>query len=340
MKFIFYLTLMIICCFEANAFELRDSVVADSSLKDSLTLKVSFYLQEALSTSAEKPEEAIENYRSALLTAPVRDELWEAGIRTEMGKLSLRLKSKEAIVQLLKACSIYEKHSDLKGQAEAMALLARVYQSNGLTAEAQKVYTDLYSVQLEWGEAVLAGNTASYVSDLFIKKKNYKEAFKYADLAKIAYDKVCRRDSLGAIYLKIARIKRQEKKIRLAEFYVISKALPFYSSADDFKGRIKSFEFLAGMYRDLKLYSQAKWFYLQAKTQALAINDTLSTITSLLNLSVLKTITGELAMAKEDLAKAELLSKEEKYTCLTNSYKVRYRTLFKKLDPENVVVTL
>lgn len=338
MKYAICLTLFILSIItngtKVYADIVKDSIETDSAGNDSLLVKVIYYMQQAEANSEKEPADAVKNYRSALITTPVRDELWEAGVRLKMAKLLNRLKNKEVTAQLLKAESLYKKYPVSDGQASAMTLLAKIYEQNGQFAEALKKYNDLYKVHIDLGEAVPAGAVASHVSDLFIKKKNYKEAFNYADKAKKAYDLVCRRDSLGAVYLKIAQIKRKENKIKLAEYYVVNKALPFFSSADDFKGRIRSFDFLARMYRDMKKYSQAKWFYLQANTQSRSISDTVNTITSLLNLSVLKTITGDLTQARQDLTEAELLSKATRFEYLTTGYKAKYRTLFKKLDQE------
>lgn len=332
MKYILYFVLLTFSLPVVSAPMLRDTTVADTTTTGDTLKKSEAFLKQAVLMSGNKPSEAVENYRKAILTAEKKDDLREANIRLSMGKLLFRLQKPEALVQLSKAEILFKNNSNLTGVSECISWQARILEKNGQFTEARKKYNDLFNIQIQAGEPVLAGNTALKECDVFLKKKAYKEAFDYADRAKNAYDMVCRKDSLGAAYLKIALIKKQMGKPKLAEYYIVYKALPYFSSADDFKGRIRSFDFLARMYRDQKKYSQAKWFYLQSKTQSAAIQDTASTVTSLLNLTVLKTLTGELLLAHQDLMEAEVLSKKGNCPELTTAFRSRYRTLFKKLD--------
>ncbi|PWG79752.1 tetratricopeptide repeat protein [Pararcticibacter amylolyticus] len=305
---------------------------------DSVFNKVSYSLWRGMSLAAVAPGEAVKNYRTALLSSKKTGKAEEAAIRTEMGKLLVHLDRKDAIAQLAKASALYSQINNVPEFTFTTNLLANLYLKNGQFQESLKRYSDLYKVQSKSGEAVLAGNTASRIADLYAGKKLYKEAFNYADIAKNEYEKVCRRDSLGSIYYKIAEIKKQQNKPKLSEFYIIHKALPFYSSADHFKGRLKCFNFLADMYMDQKRYSEAKWFYLQANTQSKSIKDTVSTIASLHQLSVLKAITGHYILAKQDLAEAEFLSKEGELEYLDRRFKTRYPALIRKIDLKTVTV--
>ncbi|KAA8486340.1 hypothetical protein BDE36_3958 [Arcticibacter tournemirensis] len=331
MKFIIYLTLLIVPGSFTLASGRQDSTSIRNKVRDSLSARADYYILMATFNSAIKPADAVKSYKKALTTAPVRNELWEADVRTEIGKLLFKLKKDEAIAQFIKAESLYKKQSNLRGRADVLDMLAKIYEKKGMLTEAQKQYTDLYKVHMEAGDAVFAGNVASHLSDVFFKKKNYDAAFSYAAMAKNSYERVCRRDSLGSIYLKIATIKRIQNKPKLAEYYVINKALPYSSSADDFKGRIRSFVFLGNMYKDQKSYSQAKWFYIQANTQSRAIKDTSGIINSLLNLSVVKALIGNPVLAKRDLAEARALAKGTPYSDLTEAFNDRYPTLLRRL---------
>lgn len=318
----------------ASASTLSDSTSLVKNQPDSVTRKVFTLLFEANQIAAEKPLDAIKNYKLALVTNKVKDEVWEADIRLAMGKLLYEVKNKEAVPQLLKANALYKQKGNLTGRAETLAELAKIYEASGQFTKAKIYYDVLYTIQGKIGESTLAGNTALHLTDVFLGKKNYKEAFKYADMAKNAYYKVCRTDSLGAVYYRIAFIKRKMNSPKLAEFYILNKALGYYRSADDSKGRLKSFDFLGHLYQDQKRYSQAKWFYLQANNQARIMNDTTGTITSLINLGVIKILIGELELAKKDITEAEDLSKHEGYSHIMKNAKVKYSTLFKKLGPQ------
>ena len=286
----------------------------------------------ASQSTSKSPAEAVKYYRSALITNKTTDDLWEANIRTEMGKLLTRLKNKEAVAQLNRADALFKKQKSLFGRIDARTALARYYEKTGSFTEAKKVYNDLYKLQLSSGEAVLAGNTAYYLTNYYLKKQNLAEAFNYADKAKDAYYFVCRRDSLASIYYTIAEIKKTQNKPKLAEYYLISHALPYYRSSNNLEGRLRSFSFLGQIYREQKRYSEAKWFYLQANSQAKDINDTIGIINSLMHLSLVKIYIKDYHLAKQDLNEATALAKETKNTALVNAFIKRNPVSFKKLE--------
>ncbi|MFD2163651.1 hypothetical protein ACFSJU_14670 [Paradesertivirga mongoliensis] len=313
--------------------EVADSTSIVLNQPDSVTIKVVYHLLEASELKAEKPAEALKHYRSAVTINKVKDPLWEANIRLEMGKLLNRLKSKDAIAQFRLSDALYRKKAYIPGRTDAITAIANVQEKSGLFTEALKNYNLLYTIQDKAHEYVMAGNTALYVADVYLKKKNYPEALKYAEMAKKEYYKVCRKDSLGSTFYRIAYIKRMQKSPKQAEHFILNEALSYYRSSDDQEGRLKSFNFLASLYQDQKRYSEAKWFYLQANNQARLMNDVPSTITSLINLGVTKILIGDLALAKQDITDAEELCRTDSiYLPIMKKAKVKYATLFKKLD--------
>ncbi len=322
----------------ARASALRDSTTIVKNQPDSVTRKVILLLLEASDFTEEKPAEALKNYRKALNLTKVKDARWEADIRLAMGKLLYRLKSPGAMTQFMKADALYRKKSFPKGLAETLLEVAKLQQAKGLSAEALVNYNEVYRLQNKLGESVLAGNAALHATDIFIKQQNYVEAFKYADMAKNAYYKVCRKDSLGSIYYRIASIKKKVKAPKSAEYYILNQALPYYRASDDLHGRLKSFDFLGQLYKEEKRYSEAKWFYLQANNQARVMNDTVSLINSLVNLGVTKIYIGDLALAKQDITEADLIAQSDSvYLPLMKKAKIKYASLFKKLDPPPVI---
>jgi len=336
MKALLYLVLLITPLSFLKASVLSDSSSVVKNQPDSVTKNVVTLLVEAKQIAYEKPLDAIKKYRTALVTNKVKDEVWEANIRLAIGKLLYKVKDKDAIPELLKADALYKKNSHWVGRSDAIAEIITIYELSGSFTNALNYYDVLYKVQFQSGEAVAAGNTASYLTDVFISKKNYTQAFKYADMAKNAYYRVCKMDSLGAVYYKIAYIKSKQKSPKLAEYYILNQALSYYRSSDNLEGRLKSFDFLGHLYQDQKRYSQAKWFFLQANNQARLANDTTGLITSLINLSVVKILIGDMALAKKDLEEAELLSKNESFAYLLKNARIKYSTIFKKLNPQLV----
>ncbi|MBC7912782.1 MAG: hypothetical protein H7Y07_01545 [Pyrinomonadaceae bacterium] len=308
---------------------LKDSVSKPTSIPDSITNKIEEYIHQAIIHSAENPALAIKNYRSAIIANPIKGTAWEADVRTQLGKLLFRIKSKDALPQLLKADAIYKKHKSLTGRADALSIIALIQEMNGLWAEAEKTYNVLYKLQDNLNEAVLAGNAALRVFDYYLSKKNYDLALKYSELAHTAYYKVCRKDSLASLYFKIAQIKRKQNSPNVAAFYITNKALPFYSATNDLAGRMRSFNFLGHLYQDQKRLSEAKWFYIQANSLSRTLNDTATTITSLISMSIVKMAIGDKALAKRDLTEADFLARQGKFTHLMKGVKLKYPAMFK-----------
>ena len=317
------------------SFTEKGSSVSSHPQQDSISLVIEDYIHQAIINSVDNPAEAVKNYRSALSANPTKNNLWEADVRTELGKLLLKLKNSEALPQLLKADALYKKHKSATGRAEVVTLVASIYEKAGRWVDAQKYYDVLIKIQYELGEAVLAGNAAVHVADYYLKKKNYEMAFKYTDQAKTAYDRVCRKDSLASVYFRIATIKLKQKSPNVASFYVTNKALPFYSATDDLFGRMKSFDFLGNLYLDQKRFSEAKWFYIQANSLSRVLNDTVTTITSLINMGIVKMAIGDKALAKQDLAEADLLAKQGNYNYLMKGVKAKYPSMFKSSSPKS-----
>lgn len=317
----------------ANSGALADSTTLVKNQPDSITRKVVSLLIDARELSLEKPLEAVKSYRAALITNKVKDDIWEADIRLEMGKLLAQSKNKEALPQLLKANALYKKKVNLQGRANTLAEISKLYESSGQFTLALNNYNELYKIWNKLGESVLAGNVASHLTDVFIEKEKYLEAFHYADLAKNAYYKVCRKDSLGSIYFKIAHIKKKIDSPKLAEYYILNQALSYYRSSDDVEGRLKSFDFLGHLYKDQKRYSQAKWFFLQANNQSRLSNDTAGIVSSLINLGLVKVLIGDLSLAKQDINEAELIIKSDSsHAPIMKEAKVKHAALFKQLN--------
>ena len=307
---------------------IKDSLTKVEITSDSVKQKINNHIALAIENSADKPSEAIKNYKIALIINTAKSALWEADVRTELAKLLWRSKSKDAILQFQKADILYKKGKSLTGRASAIEGIAIIYEHSGLFPEAIKAYTDLNKLQTLLGEAVLAGNALSHMADMYLKKQNYAVAFKYADLAQASYYSVCRKDSLGSVYYKMAQIKRKMNSPNVASFYIINKALPFFSATDNRVGRMKSFDVLGHIYKEQKRFSEAKWFYIQANTLSRELNDTAATINSLINMSLVKLAIGDKTLAKRDFAEADFLA-QGNYAYLMKGVKLKYASMFK-----------
>lgn len=332
MKSIFSLFIFISSAAFATSSLSTDSLTLVNVKKDSVSRRVDSCLYQAAANTQHKPLEAVENYCSALKINVFKTDAWEAEVRTAMGKLLLESEKKEGFAQLMTADMLYKKTSHIKARSEVVEMLAAAYQKKGSIAEAKKAYDVLINLQREQGETVLAGNAAFNMANLYYKNQDYNNAFKYAATAQTAYYEVCRKDSLGSIYYKIAEIKKKLKSPKLAEFYIINRALPYFSASNNLEGRRKGFDFLGNLYHEQKRLSQAKWFYLQANTLSRELKDTVSTINSLISLGVVKIAIGDMALAKKDLAEADELSRLGNYAHLMKNVKLKYSTLFKSME--------
>lgn len=288
------------------------------------------------SFAADSPSKAISYYKKALLIKYPHKTAWQAEVRQKLGFLMFSLGNQEYKAQLNTAKSLYIRCRAFDELTRISFFLAEQSLIQGHFKESVKEYTDLYTIQSKEGEAVLAGNTAGRLVDIFLKRKDLKTAFTYADIAKNEYEKVCRRDSLGATYFTIARIKAAENKPKLAEYYIIYKALPYFSASDIFHGRLDCFNFLGHMYMDQKKFSQAKWFILQAKSQAIAIKDTAATMQALQDLVVIKAVAGNYFLARQDLAKVKEMSKIAGYEGQADNFMKRYPSLLKKIEAKTL----
>lgn len=315
----------------------QDSITNDRTAIDSVQLIAALDSAKLFSAMADgvatnTPQEAILKYKKAIRLMAGRDKDFEANLRYKIAPLQYWLNNPEYLSQLNKAKSLYLSTRNFTGYTEVCLEHIRLMGIDDQETASIKAYNDLYSVQSKNGEAVLAGNSASWLARYYFKKSDYKQALNYADIAKNEYDKVCRRDSLGSIYFTIAEIKKAQKNEKAAEYYIISKALPYFSASDSFHGRINCFNFLAKMYMDKKKFSQAKWFYLQAYTQADAINNTFETVKALQNLVVLKTVNGNYVLAKRDWAKLISLTTNNEYTPQFEAFTKQYPSLLKKMN--------
>ncbi len=310
----------------------KDSVDTDTADYAILRDNVKNFVDSAETLAADSPARAIVLYKKALRTPLPHSTEWQASIRTKLGDLMHKQKNPEYLAQYATARSLYLKNRNFDAYTKICETLIAEKLKQGKFPESIKDYTDLYSIQSKEGEAVLAGNTATAICNLYLQRKDLKQAFSYADVAKNEYEKVCRRDSLGAIYFKIARIKAAESKSKLAEYYIINKALPYFSASDLLEGRLACFNFLGQMYMNQKKFSQAKWFILQAQTQAAALNDTAASMRALQDLVVIKAVAGNYFLARQDLAKLKEMSKLEGYALQAETFMKRYPALLKKIE--------
>jgi hypothetical protein len=128
-------------------------------------------------------------------------------------------------------------------------------------------------------------------------------------------------------YDTIANKKQRRVYQNLALSNTMS-ALHLYSRYDDTTGLRISFDMLAKVYHVQHKYTQAKWFILQSNTLSRAKNDNPQIITSLIELSSIKTDIKDYKLALRDLNEALTLSSKNHYPKQESEVQLHYAMLY------------
>jgi hypothetical protein len=105
-------------------------------------------------------------------------------------------------------------------------------------------------------------------------------------------------------------------------------ALHYYSRYNDSTGLRTSFDILARVYHAQHKYPQAKWFILQSNTLARAQNDNPNVITSLIELSSIKSDIKDYTLAMRDLNEALTISSKNHYPLQESEVQLHYALLY------------
>ena len=145
-------------------------------------------------------------------------------------------------------------------------------------------------------------------------------------------------DSLKApIYTQIASeyIKydtvRNKKQRHVYQNLAISNtmsAIHYYSKYDDTTGLRVSFDMLTKVYHTQHKYTQAKWFILQSNTLSRAKNDNPNIISSLIELSSIKSDIKDYKLAMRDLNEALTISSKNHYPKQESQVQLHYALLY------------
>lgn len=145
-------------------------------------------------------------------------------------------------------------------------------------------------------------------------------------------------DSLKApIYSKIAsdylnyNRANDRKQLRTYQNAAIGNtlsAIHCYSKYCDSIGLRTSFDMLTSIYHAQHKYPQAKWFILQSNTISREKNDTPNIITSLIELSSIKTDIKDYTLAMSDLNEALALSTKNHYPQQESEVQLHYSMLY------------
>jgi len=157
------------------------------------------------------------------------------------------------------------------------------------------------------------------VTLLIVFTAGFKLSAQAGDLDSLKQKLQVTSDSLkGPIYTQIAGqyfSKYDTTATRRMKYYYQTEALNYtmmalhaYSSINDSLGLRTSFNDLSKVYRAQKKFSQAKWFILQSNTLSRQLKDTANIITSLIELSGIKSDIKDYKLSMRDLNEALKLS--------------------------------
>lgn len=258
-------------------------------------------------TAPDDPQAKIKAIRSAIAALNHDTQLVEEGdLRVQLSEIMFKEGwSKKAFSELMTAEMLFHKAGNSDKREMAIGRMAAFYRKNNALADAEKYYTLLLQVQETQQKFGEAAKTANILAGVLMKRQDVKKASGYLNgIITNKYDTPNDKSTLADAYVKLAEIRRVQKRYKQAESLILSKALSLYRSADNLVGRVNCFDVLGHIYLEQKRHSQAKWFFIQANTLARNLNDEKGIVTSLVNLSRVKVAIKDYSLAMRDLKEA------------------------------------
>lgn len=287
------------------------------------------------------PDVATPNDPNAKIKA-IREEIKALNHETQLseeGDLRMKLSeimfkegwSKQAFSELLTAEMLFHKAGNSDKREAAIARMAGFYKANNALSDAEKYYTLLLQVQearQKYGEA---GKTANTLAGVLMNRQEVRKASGYLNtIITNKYDVPNEKSTLADAYVKLAEIRRVQKKYKQAESLILQKALVLYRSANNLVGRVNCFDVLGHIYLEQKRHSEAKWFFIQANTLARNLNDEKGVVTSLVNLSKVKVAIQDYSLAARDLKEANSIAAKLNNLSLLADVKEGYANYYSK----------
>jgi tetratricopeptide (TPR) repeat protein len=301
------------------------------SIKDSLIRDAAYFIRQG--KRSHDPARALALYRKAFALREVKnDENRIAGLRVNMSSSLFSLgRTREAFSEVLTAEMLYRANGNKAAQGEVITLKAGFFARNRAWAEAEKYYKEALTLEEAAGELRAAIAIILHLADLAIEENELPEALNYLSRSKELSENIHYKTGLANTYVRLAEVYRRQQKFSKGERLIIKSALPLFRSSGYKAGRIDCFQGLGKIYRDQNRNSEAKWFFIQANTQARALNDMEEVITSLTNLGRIKITIGDYGLAKRDFNEADDLASKRADLFLMKNVKEAYAELYRQL---------
>lgn len=287
------------------------------------------------------PDVATPNDPNARIKA-IREEIKALNRETQLseeGDLRMKLSeimfkegwSKQAFSELLTAEMLFHKAGNSDKREAVIARMAGFYKANNALSDAEKYYTLLLQVQEAQQKYGDAGKTANTLAGVLMNRQEVRKASGYLNtIITNKYDVPNEKSTLADAYVKLAEIRRVQKKYKQAESLILQKALVLYRSANNLVGRVNCFDVLGHIYLEQKRHSEAKWFFIQANTLARNLNDEKGVVTSLVNLSKVKVAIQDYSLAARDLKEANSIAAKLNNLSLLADVKEGYANYYSK----------
>lgn len=283
--------------------------------------------------SPDDAQAKIKAIRASIATLNHDTQLEEEGdLRIELSEIMFKEGwSKKAFSELLTAEMLFHKAGNSDKREAAIARMAAFYKVNNALADAEKYYTLLLQVQESQQKFAEATKTANTLAGVLMKRQEVRKASGYLNtIIENKYDVPNGKSTLADAYVKLAEIRRVQKKYKQAETLILKKALGLYRSADNQVGRVNCFDVLGHIYLEQKRHSEAKWFFIQANTLARNLNDEKGVVTSLVNLSRVKVAINDYSLAARDLKEANSIAARLNNLSLLADVKNGYANYYSK----------
>lgn len=270
-------------------------------------------------------------YKALALRTADQDDNWEAALRVNIAASLFKIdETQQAISQLLTAEKLYRLTGNVSAQGEVFSQIADFYFRNEAWNEAEKNYKAALALQQSAGEQRLAAKASLFLAEIAIHNNDLSTAVKRLSYSKTRYESLEDKNGIGNTYVKLSEVYRLQKNYAKAEQLIIKSTLPLFRSTGYLAGRVECFDALGKIYRSQNRNSEAKWFFIQANTQARAINDQEGIILSLINLGKVKVNIGDYNLARKDFKEAEMLADKRNDLFLMALVKNAYAGLYKR----------
>ncbi len=268
----------------------------DARIVDSALLRKRFILGLLRKKNSESME--MQRYRDlrTLKTLLTNTEVWASP-------------DERVVAQLNPLLEKYETDKDLKGQALVLNTYAVFYGRKSEWDKSTRYFSEALALKERLGDKASMVRINRNLEALAIAANEPDKALAYTrrliELHRSMGHTVAAADS----YLTMASSQLSAGDFKDAEVTVLKKALPMFTRMGNKEGRLRCFDLVASIYLRQKLYSEAKWFYVQAHVLAKRLDNREAVVNSLCKLAEVKTAEGYHEMALDDFHEAELLAR-------------------------------